>query len=177
MSSDIQAPSGINPTDYTRCTNLSRLTDSELGPEELTANDSRVYRWEIGENLVLFTYNAPPKLISAVTVYYYRNNDDIIGLPKIRFCAVPENSEVWNASDPLNNDCRSQNEIRPDSDVACSNPPCRENVTIAFNYVTNNVLLEIAESKNFQLVVSEVQFFTAVNVTGKHQANTFSTII
>ena len=108
---------------------------------------------------MLFTYNGSLKSFSSIVVYYYRNSVDV-GLPKISFCPVSEDSEIWNATSNSEN-CEAQDDVRPGNALVCISPPCRENVTIEVTFNANKVLLLIEDSKNYNFIASEMQFFAA----------------
>ena len=146
---------GINTTEYFYCNHPGLLTDSNLGPEQFSpSNTTEVYTWEPGVNRLLLTFTLPPKNITTIVLYYYRNSADV-GLPKASFCAVSVDFEIWNVTDSTR--CQSQNEIRP-GESACVEP-CRENISITFNYYTEKLLMVIEDSKNYHFVLSEIEFY------------------
>ncbi len=114
------------------------------------------YRWSTGsDDQLLFIFPTRVSL-TTITLHYY--SDNFQGLPRLRFYAVPDYFDVWNAPSTST----------PHVDVA-SVSPGREptghrNVSININFNTKKVLM-YKFSSSFQFTVSEVEFFTCKNTS------------
>ena len=85
---------GTSPEDYFHCggTRL-KLTDSNIGSEQYTSIDYYVWPAETRSQL-LFIF--PTRVhLTTITLHYY--SDSIRGLPRLRFYAVPNDFDVWDA--------------------------------------------------------------------------------
>ena len=87
--------------------------------------------------------------MTTITLHYYRDN--FRGLPRLRFFAVADDFNIWNAT-ATDTAC---------VDVAAVSPGGKRgprNVSINVTFETKKVLM-YKYSRNFRLQVSEVQFF------------------
>ena len=144
-------PSGTHSTDYTHCDGPQlqlKLADTNLGSEQFSSSDH--YQWSAGsDGQLLFIF---PGIISltTITLHYYCDSDR--GLPRLRFYAVPDDFDVWDA--PTTNP--------PHEDVASvpsdGEPAGRRSISINFNFNTHKVLM-YKYSSSFQFALSEVEFF------------------
>ena len=127
------------------------LSDSNLGSEQYQTKE--YYRWSAGLEInrqLLFIFPTAVSL-TTITLHYY--SDNFQGLPRLRFYAVPDNFDIWDAPTTR----------YPHVNVAAV-PPVREpvgcrNVSISVNFKTNKVLM-YKFSSSFMFAVSEVEFFT-----------------
>ncbi len=92
--------------------------------------------------------------LTTITLHYY--SDSNRGLPRRRFCTVPDNFEVWHA--PTTS--------YPHVDVAAvtpgGEPAGRRSVSIITNnYFNTSKVLMFKYSSSFQFTLSEVEFFTS----------------
>ena len=140
---------GTNTSKYTHCNGSQlRLTDSDLGPEQYSSSD--YYVWNARrEGQLLFIFPTRVSL-TTTTLHYYSDSDR--GLSRLRFYAVPDDFDVWDA--PILG--------TPHVDVAAvspgGEPAGRRNVSINVNFNTRKVLMYKYRS-SYQFAVSEVEFF------------------
>ena len=147
--------------DYIHCDGTQlRLADSDFGPRQYTT--SEYYVWPAGSRSsqrLLFIF--PIRInLTTITLHYYHASGR--GLPRLRFWAVPDDFDVWDA--PISSysyvDVAA---VPPDREQSGVNSSGQRNVSIHIVINTNKILL-IKFSSNFTLAVSEVEFFTC---TGK----------
>jgi hypothetical protein len=129
-----------------------KLADSNFGQEQYQNSD--YYEWTSGNGAqLLFTFPTRVSL-TTITLHYYSNSTQ--GLPRLRFYVVPDDSHVWDAPTTSN----------PHVDVASippdGEPAGRRNVSISVNFNIKKVLMH-KFSSNFELAVSEVEFFTCTS--------------
>ena len=147
---------------YIHCDGIQlRLTDSDLGQEQYSSGVH--YVWSAGrDELLLFIFPTRVSL-TTITLHYY--SDSVRGLPRLRFYAVPDDFDVWDA--PILG--------TPHVDVAAVPPggeqAGRRNISINVNFNTKKVLMYKISSTYivYQLAVSEVEFFQCQS---KHLART-----
>ena len=125
-----------------------KLTDSNFGQEQYQPTD--YYVWSSSSAQLLFIFPIRVSL-TTITLQYY-SDSAVQGLVRLRFYAVPDDFNVWDALTLS----------YPHVDVA-SVPPGGEsaghrNVSINVNFNTKRVLM-YKYSNNFQFAVSEVEFF------------------
>ena len=141
--------SGDHPEHFIHCDGTQlKLADSTFGQVQYRNRD--YYVWSDGsDGQLLFIFPATVSL-TTITLHYYCDN--LRGLPRLRFYAVPDNFNVWDALTtgiPL-------------VDVAAI-PPGREtagrrNISKTVNFNTTKVLM-YKHSSTFKFEVSEAQFF------------------
>ena len=134
--------------DFIHCDGTQlRLADSDLGQEQYSSSD--YYVWPIGrEGQLLFILPTRVSL-TTITLHYYSDSDR--GFPRLRFYAVPDDFNVWNA--PTSGTASV--------DVAAAHSrelTGRRNVSINVNFSTKKVLM-YKYSSSYQFAVSEVEFF------------------
>ena len=145
-----EAPPGVHTDHYTHCDgNQAKLNDSDIGQEQYHPSDYYVWNDERDWQL-LFIFPTRVSL-TTITLHYY--SDSVRGRPRLRFYAVPDDFDVWDAPTTTT----------PHVNVA-SVPPGGEpvghrSVSINVNFNTQKVLM-YKFSNTFQLAVSEVEFFT-----------------
>ena len=142
-------PGGARSEDYIHCDGTQlKLTDSNFGQEQYHSTD--YYVWSAGSaDQLLFIFPTRVSL-TTITLHYY--SDSVRSLPRLRFYAVPDDFDAWDA--PTTG--------TPSVNVA-SVPPGGEpvghrSVSINVNFNTKKVLM-YKFSSSFQFVVSEVEFF------------------
>ena len=108
------------------------------------------YEWNTGSyGQLLFIFSTRVSL-TTITLHYY--SDSVQGLPRLRFYAVPDNFNIWDA-------LTSGTPYVGIASVSPGGEPAgRRNVTITVNFNTKKVLM-YKYSSNFQFAVSEVEFF------------------
>ena len=140
---------GTYPENYIHCDGTQlQLADSTFGQEQYQS--SEYYQWAAGsDGQLLFIFPTRVSL-TTITLHYYSSNFQ--GLPRLRFYAVPDDFNVWNA--PTTS--------YPHVDVAAvpadREPAGHRNISISVNFNTKRVLL-YKFSSSFQFAVSEVEFF------------------
>ena len=126
-----------------------KLSDSNKDSnKEYTATSYYVWSADIdGQLLFIF-----PKRVSLTTITLHYYSDSVRDLPRLRFYAVQDDFDVWDA--PTTN--------IPHVDVAAlppgGEPAGRRSVSINFNFNTERVLM-YKFSSSFMFAVSEVEFF------------------
>ena len=149
----ITSDSEVDPTQHIRCTHPTRLTDSDTGPTTYTEDIAAdVYVSGNSAEQLLFIFPTSVS-ITAINLLYYSNTEDQ-GHPKLRLYAVPENFNVWDTVDS------SYPSIFIDEALPGSEETGLRNVTREAGFQTTRVLLTKSESKNYNFVMSEVEFFT-----------------
>jgi hypothetical protein len=142
-------PASIHSTDYIHCDGiLLKLTDNNLGQEQYQS--SAYYKWSAGSaEQLLFIFPIRVSL-TTITLHYYSNSDQ--GLPRLRFYAVPDDFDIWDAITTS----------YPSVDVAAVPPggerAGRRSVSVNVNFNTKRVLI-YKYSSSFQFAMSEVEFF------------------
>ena len=126
-----------------------KLSDSDRGLNmEYTATS--YYEWTADSDGQLLFILSERVSLTNITLYYY--SDSVRGRPRLRFYAVPDDFNVWDA--PTTN--------TPRVDVASvqpgGEPAGRRSVSINFNFNTTRILM-YKYSSSFQFAVSEVEFF------------------
>ena len=141
---------GIHPENYIHCDGTQfKLADSTFGQEQYQSSD--YYVWSTTRDSQLLFILPTRVSLTTITLHYYSDSDR--GFPRLRFYAVPDDFDVWDAPSTS----------YPRVDVA-SVPPGGEsgghrNISIRVNFNTKKVLMYKFNS-NFQFAVSEVEFFT-----------------
>ena len=148
--SSLQA--GVFTEVYTHCNGSKlKLTDSNFGSEQYQRMHYYVWIAErAGELLFIFPTRVSFTTITLHYIYYY--NDSLQGLPRLKFYAVSDDFDVWDA--PTTS--------YPSVDVASVSPDGKpvghRNISININFNTKRVLMYKYVSR-FGLAVSEVEFF------------------
>ena len=168
-------PSGLQSVEfsnqYIHCDGSQlKLADSNLGREQYSSSD--YYWWIAGSNeQLLFTFPTRVSL-TTITLHYY--SDSVRGLPRLRFYAVPNDFDVWDA--PIIGTPRADvAEVPPGGE-----PAGHRSVSINVNLNTAKVLVN-KYSSSFPFAVSEVEFFQCickyVNLTISPEGNTTHSLI
>jgi hypothetical protein len=138
---------------YTHCVGWQlKLSDSDRGSNtEYTATSYYVWTAESSEKL-LFIFPTRVSL-TTITLHYY--SDSVRGLPRLRFYAVPDEFDVWDAL-TSGNPYTGIPLVPPGGE-----PAGRRNISINVNFNTKKVLM-YKYSSSFQFAVSEVEFFKSM---------------
>ena len=135
--------------DYIHCDGTQlKLADSNIGQEPYRSSD--YYQWSAGSaGKLLFIF---PTNISLTTITLHYYSDSVRGRPRLRFYAVPDDFDIWDAltSDPTY--------VGIGSVPAGGESAGRRSVHIGVNFNTSKVLMYKFSSR-FRLAVSEVEFF------------------
>ena len=148
---------GVFTEQYIHCDRTQlKLTNSDLGQEQYSSSD--YYVWPaVMDGQLLFIFPTRVSL-TTITLHYYSDSDR--GLSRLRFYAVPDGFDVWDAPSTGISSV----------DVAAipvgGEPAGRRNVSVNVNFNTQKVLMYKSSSK-FQFAVSEVEFFSKYH-TCKH---------
>ena len=148
-------PSGyadnVRTQDYTHCDGTQlRLTDSDTGPEQYSS--SYFYEWSAGSEPRQLLFIFPTRVnLTTITLHYYSDSER--GLPRLRFYAVPDDFDVWDA--PPGNSRYTDIATVPLGEESAG----RRNASINFNFSTKKILM-VKTKSDFQFAVSEVEFFT-----------------
>ena len=138
-----------NTENYVHCDGTQlKLADSEIGSEQYSS--SQHYVWSAGRDGQLLFIVPTRVSLTTITLHYY--SDSVQGLSRLRFYAVLDDFDVWDAPTTST----------PHVDVAAV-PPDREpagrrNVSISVSFNTKRVLMN-KFSSTYPFAVSEVEFF------------------
>ena len=138
-----------------------RLTDSDIGSEQYTTSDYYVWLAETRSSPLLFIFPTRVNL-TTITLHYY--SDSVRGLPRLRFYAVPDDFDVWDA--PLSS--YSHVDIYIAAVPPSEEPAGHRNVSITvtyYHYTSKLSLVKFASSYPFQ--VSELEYL-CYNCNGKN---------
>ena len=154
-ASGLPAMVGVFTEYYTHCDGTQlRLTDSDLGSEQYSSSD--YYVWDAGSSGSQLLFIFPTRVnLTTIILHYY--SDNTTTLPRLRFFALPEDFDVWDA--PLARYSFVDNPSVPPG----GEPAGRRNVSVNINFVSKKVLFYRYRSE-FAFAVSELKFF---NCTGK----------
>ena len=135
---------------YIHCDGTQRkLTDSGLGQGQYSSSDYYVWS-DRSDGQLLFIFPTRVSL-TTITLHYYSDSDR--GLPRLRFYAVPDDFDVWNAP------TTDTQHVNVASVSPGGEPAGRRNVSINVNFNKKKVLM-YKFSSSFVLSFSEVEFFT-----------------
>ena len=148
-------PNGLVPDIryYIHCDGTQlRLTDSDIGSEQYTSSDYYVWlSYEIKNRQLLFIFPTRVNL-TTITLHYYSTSGR--GLPRLRFWAVPDDFDVWNAL------TTSYSYVEVAAVLPGGNTPAGlRNISISIKVFTKKVLL-VKFSSSSAFALSEVEFFT-----------------
>ena len=138
------------PEDYIHCDGTQlKLADSNIGQEQYKS--THYYVWSAGSaDQLLFIFPTRVSL-TTITLHYYSDSDR--GRPRLRFYAVPDDFDIWDA--PTTG--------TPYGGVASAppggEPAGRRNVKINATFNTRKILM-YKYSSFFSFALSEVEFFT-----------------
>jgi hypothetical protein len=142
------AGGGEHTKDYIHCDGIPlKLADNNIGQEQYQSYD--YYVWNSGNGALLFMFPTRVSL-TTITLHYY--SDSVRGRPRLRFYAVPEDFDVWDALSTVNPYVGIP--FIPPGGM----PAGRRSVSINVNFNTRKVLM-YKFSSSFQLAISEVEFF------------------
>ena len=149
---------GVSTEEYIHCNGTQLiLTNSDLGPEQyMYSSTSKLYVWPAytRDSRLLFIF-ATRVTLTTITLHYYSDSDR--GLPRLRFFAIPDDFNIWDA--PIATDTFVEvAAMQSDGGLAG-----RMTVSVTLNSNTARVLM-INLGRNIVFAVSEVEFFTC---TGK----------
>ena len=136
---------------YNHCDSSQlRLTDSDLGSEQYSSSDYYVWNAASSDHQLLFIFPTRVNL-TIITLHYY--SDYLRGLPRLRFYAVPDDFDVWNAL------TASYSRVDIAAVPPGGEPAGRRNVSFDFYFNTKKVLLNKL-SNSYAFGLSEVEFFS-----------------
>ena len=140
----------VRSEDYIHCNGTPlRLTDSDYGLEKYNTSD--YYVWTVGSvSQLLFIFPTRVNLTN-ITLHYY--NDSSRGLPRLRFYAVPDDFDVWDAPSASN----SYVEVAAVQSGAES--ARQRNISTSFCVTTKKILL-IKFNSGYSFALSEIEFFS-----------------
>ena len=124
------------------------LSDSDRGTEYTAASYYEWNTWSYERLLFIFPTRVS---LTTITLHYYSDSDR--GLPRVTFYAVPDNSYVWDGPSSTSYPCTDVASIPPGGE-----PAGHRSVSVNIHFNTTKVLMCKFRS-NFQLAVSEVEFF------------------
>ena len=144
------ADQGIHPQDYIHCDGTPlKLTDSHIGSEQYT--DSDYYRWTAGSGNTQLLFIFPTRVnLTTITLHYYY--DSFRGLSRLRFWAVPDNFDIWDAP------ASSYSSVEVAGVPPGGEPVGHGNVSVRFKIATMKIFM-VKFSSSYSFSVSEVEFF------------------
>ena len=140
----------LNTENYVHCDGTQlKLADSDIGQEQYSSGQH--YVWGAGRDEQQLLFIVPTRVsLTTITLHYYSDSDQ--GLPRLRFYAVPDDFDVWDAPTTST----------PHVDVAAvppdGEPAGRRNVSISVSFNAKRVLMN-KFSSTYPFAVSEVEFF------------------
>ena len=144
-------PGSVSSEHYIHCDGTQlKLADSNLGLEQYRPTDYYIIVSSSVSGVQLLFIFPTNISLTTITLHYY--SDSVRGHPRMRFYAVPDDFDVWDA--PI---------ISYQSVDIASVPPGGEpvgprSVSFNVNFYTKKVLM-FKYSSLFQFAVSEVEFF------------------
>ncbi len=142
--------SGSHPEDFIHCNGTQlKLADSTFGQEQYWTRDFFVWSADRDERL-LFIFPLRVSL-TTITLHYY--GDNVRGLSRLRFYAVPDDFNIWYAL-AIGTPHVDVAAVPPDGE-----PVGHRNISINVNFNTKKVLM-YKYSNSFQFEMSEVEFIT-----------------
>ena len=144
-------PSQTYSESYIHCDGTQlRLTDSTLGSEQYTNTD--YYVWTAGSSNSQLLFIFPTRVhFTTITVHYY--SDSSRGLPRLRFYAVPDDFDIWDAV------ISGYKYIEFAAVQPMEVPEGSTNISVHSNFSSKNVILNKIQS-SYTFALSEVEFFT-----------------
>ena len=142
---------GVMTEEYIHCDGTQlRLTDSDLGSEQYRASD--YYMWSAGSGNSQLLFIFPTRVnLTTITLHYYSDSER--GLPRLRFYAVPDNFDIWEALSAS----YSYIEVAALPLGGQAGLNC---ISTTVRFYTKKVLM-IEYGSTYQFEVSEVEFFSA----------------
>ena len=136
---------------YNHCVGSQlRLTDSDLGSEQYRS--SVYYVWNAGSSDHQLLFIFPTRVnLTTITLHYY--GDNVRGLSRLRFFAVPDDFAIWDGL------VSSYSNVEIAAVPPGGEPAGRRNVSVNVNFTTKKILM-YKYSSSLMLAVSEVEFFT-----------------
>ena len=146
--------------DYIHCNGTPlRLTDSDIGSEQFTSSD--YYIWLIDDRSSQLLFIFPTRVnLTTITLHYYHTSGR--GLSRLRFYAVPDDFDVWDAPSS------SYSHVDVAAVPPSGEPAGHRNVSITvtyYHYTSKLLLLKFGSNYPFQ--VSELEFL-CYNCNGKN---------
>ena len=143
--------SGLHRSDYVHCNGTQLLlNDSHFGSEMY--NEADYYRWPTNSVSSQLLFIFPTRVhLTNITLHYYSDSDR--GLSGLRFYAVPDDFDVWDAP----------TKMYPYIDIApvqpAEVPGGSTNTSVHTNFTSKKVLLYKSRTP-YMFTLSEVEFFT-----------------
>ena len=148
--------SGDGGTQYAHCDGTQlKLSDSDLGSEQYSSSDYYVWNTVSSFGRLLFIFPTRVNL-TTITLHYYSDSDYARGLPRLRFYAVPDDFDIWDALTGSHSHVEIT-AVPPDAE-----PAGLRNISVNVNFVNAMKILMYKFSSSFIFSVSEVEFFTCI---------------
>ena len=140
----------VHTDNYIYCIGTQlRLADSDIGSGQYTSSDYYVWPAETRSQL-LFIFSTRVNL-TTITLHYY--SDNVRGLPRLRFYAVPDDFDVWESPSG------SYSYVEVASVPLGGGPAGHTMISVGIYFNTRKLLMS-KYSSIFLFAVSEVQFFS-----------------
>ena len=134
-------PAGVHSTDYIHCDGTPlKLADATLGTEQFSSSSH--YQWPAGSAKQLLFILPTRVSLTTITLHYYSDSDR--GRPRLRFYAVPDDFDVWDAPTTSYSHANVA-PVQPGGE-----PAGRRSISININFNTKKVLM-YKFSSSFQL--------------------------
>ena len=141
---------GVFTERYTYCNGTQlKLTDLDLGQGQYQISD--YYVWLAGSAAQLLFIFPTRVSLNTITLHYY--SDSIQGLPRLKFYAVPDDFDIWDAPST------GYPQVNVVAVPAGREPAVHRNISINVNFNAKRVLMN-KYSSTLALAISEVEFFT-----------------
>ena len=140
----------LNTSQYIVCHGAQlQLADSDLGPEQYSAD--ACYVWSAGSDhsQLLFIF---PTIVTLTTITLHYYSDSVRGLSRLGFFAVPDDFNIWDAL------TTSYSNVQVAAVPPGGEPAGCRSVSVSVNFNTKKVVMNKIKS-GFQFAVSEVDFF------------------
>ena len=143
----------VDAIQYIHCDGNKLLTDSNIGPSQYDSSRTPLYIWTSSNSQRLLFVFPTTTTLAMITLHYYSGyyqGNHRAGLPRMRFYAVPDDFDVWDAviGSPFTIVVSA---VSPEEE----RPAGRRSVNINFNFSTKKVLM-VKLGSDFHLAVGHV---------------------
>jgi hypothetical protein len=140
----------VQPEDYIHCVGTQlKLADSNFGQQQYQSTD--YYVWSAGSDEQLLFIFPTRVSLTTITLHYY--SDSVRSRPRLRFYAVPDDFDVWDAI-TTGTPYAGVAEVQPGGEPAGRRSA---SVSVSINFNTRKVLMYKFSSISV-FAMSEMQF-------------------
>ena len=152
-----------NKRNYIHCDGTQlRLTDSDFGSEQYRSSDYYVWNAGTGGHQLLFIL---PTRVNWTTIRLHYYSNDSRGLPGLRFYAVPDDFDVWDAR------TASYSNVDIAAVPPGGEPASLRNVSVNYDFMNVKKVLLYKSSSSYFFAASQVEFFTCNSKLTKQTYN------